>query len=142
MWRRSPLSTQRDRQKPSSHTWRQMRSALAGTVINVVTDKTAATVPMSVVERMFHLLWVSRTNDPRSHAFLERLGSFNFEMGNTFEFLTEHFCIHLFRKLFSAERGKRLAGRAGRPPNSFYPCRTICHHQIIVMAKIPMKTAM
>jgi hypothetical protein len=33
-----------------------MRSALAGTASNVVALKTTAAVPMSVIERMFHLL--------------------------------------------------------------------------------------
>jgi len=45
---------QRVRQKPSSQTWRQMRSALAGTASNVAAVKTAAAVPMNVIERMFH----------------------------------------------------------------------------------------
>jgi hypothetical protein len=38
-----------------------MRSALAGAASNVVAVKTAAAVPMSVIERMFHLLWFSAT---------------------------------------------------------------------------------
>jgi hypothetical protein len=33
-----------------------MRSALVGTASNVVALKTTAAVPMSVIERMFHLL--------------------------------------------------------------------------------------
>ena len=39
-----------------------MRSALAGAASNVVAVKTAAAVPMSVIERMFHLLWCSATD--------------------------------------------------------------------------------
>jgi hypothetical protein len=38
-----------------------MRSALAGAASNVVAVKTAAAVPMNVIERMFHLLWCSAT---------------------------------------------------------------------------------
>jgi hypothetical protein len=34
-----------------------MRSALAGTASKVVALKTTAAVPMSVIERMFHLIW-------------------------------------------------------------------------------------
>jgi hypothetical protein len=48
-----------------------MRSALAGTDSNVVAVKTTAAVPMSVIERMVHLLCGAANNDPRSTEFLE-----------------------------------------------------------------------
>jgi uncharacterized protein (DUF2384 family) len=44
-----------------------MRSALAGTASNVVALKTTAAVPMSVIERMVHLLCGAANNDARSH---------------------------------------------------------------------------
>jgi len=50
-----------------------MRSALAGTASNVVAVKTAAAVPMSVIERMFHLLWVSATTMQDHTVFLETM---------------------------------------------------------------------
>jgi uncharacterized protein YjbJ (UPF0337 family) len=69
-----------------------MRSALAGTASNVVAVKTAAAVPMSVIERMFHLRWLSGnqrwtiTRVPRDNDHL------NFDTHRTFfEFLAEHF---------------------------------------------------
>src|SRR5215472_2024710 len=45
-----------------------MRSALAGTASKVVALKTTAAVPMSVIERMFHLLVVTANNKGRSHS--------------------------------------------------------------------------
>jgi hypothetical protein len=51
-----------------------MRSALAGTASNVVAVRTATVVPMSVIERMFHLLWVSATTMDDQAAFLEKGG--------------------------------------------------------------------
>jgi hypothetical protein len=52
MYRRSPWSKQRVRQKPSSQVWRQTRSALAGAANNVAAVNAAAAVPMSVIMRM------------------------------------------------------------------------------------------
>src|SRR6516225_1780787 len=85
MKRRSPLSIQRDRQKPSSQTWRQMRSALAGTASNVVALKTTAAVPKSVIERIFSTpLLVSANKRCNSH----RVPRKQFELHRTFfEFL-------------------------------------------------------
>jgi len=48
-----------------------MRSALAGTASNVVALKTTAAVPMSVIERMFHLLAVSANNNSDRTQFLK-----------------------------------------------------------------------
>src|SRR6516225_4091186 len=48
-----------------------MRSALAGTASNVVALKTTAAVPMSVIERMFHLLWVPANNSSDRTQFLK-----------------------------------------------------------------------
>jgi hypothetical protein len=45
-----------------------MRSALAGTASNVVALKTTAAVPMSVTERMFHLLCGASKQQSRSHS--------------------------------------------------------------------------
>src|SRR5262245_4953705 len=45
-----------------------MRSALAGTASKVVALKTTAAVPMSVIERMFHLPVVTANNKGRSHS--------------------------------------------------------------------------
>jgi hypothetical protein len=59
-----------------------MRSALAGTANNVMALKTTAAVPMSVIERMFHLPWVSATTMHDQTAFLEKAGSINFETRN------------------------------------------------------------
>jgi len=48
-----------------------MRSALAGTASNVVAVKTMAVVPMSIIERMFHLLVVPANNNPHRTQFLK-----------------------------------------------------------------------
>jgi hypothetical protein len=48
-----------------------MRSALAGTASNVVALKTMAAVPMSIIERMFHLLVVPANNNPDHTQFLK-----------------------------------------------------------------------
>src|SRR5215472_9355636 len=56
MWRRSFLWTHVVRQDPSVQTFLQTRSALAGTASNVVAVKTAAAVPISVIERTLHFL--------------------------------------------------------------------------------------
>jgi hypothetical protein len=45
-----------------------MRSAPAGTASKVMALKTTAAVPMSVIERMFHLLVVTANNKGRSHS--------------------------------------------------------------------------
>ncbi len=51
-----------------------MRSALAGTASKVVTLKITAAVPMSVVERMFHLLCGARQqHNPGHPEFLETI---------------------------------------------------------------------
>jgi hypothetical protein len=50
-----------------------MRSALAGTASSVVTVKTAAAVPMNVIERMVHLLGVSVPTMRDHMRFLKRL---------------------------------------------------------------------
>ena len=48
-----------------------MRSALAGTASNVAALKTTAAVPMSVIERMFHLLGgVPETTNADRNLFL------------------------------------------------------------------------
>jgi len=49
------------RHEPSLQTFLQTRSALAGTVSNVLAVKTATAVPMKVIERMFSLLWPQTT---------------------------------------------------------------------------------
>jgi len=48
-----------------------MRSALAGTASNVVALKTTAAVPMSVIERMFHLLCGVANNNLDRTQFLK-----------------------------------------------------------------------
>jgi hypothetical protein len=73
------LSTQWVRQKPWSHTWRQTRSALAGTANNVVAVKAAAAVPKKAIERMFLLLLLSPENGARDTAFLETSMKFSEE---------------------------------------------------------------
>jgi hypothetical protein len=65
-----------------------MRSALAGTDSNVVAVKTAAAVPMSVIERMVHLLCGAANNDPRSHGVPRKPYLIT---QNIFGFLAEHF---------------------------------------------------
>jgi hypothetical protein len=59
------------RQEPSLQTFLQMRSALAGAASNIVAVKTAAAVPMSVIERMFDLLCGVRNNNPDRAQFLK-----------------------------------------------------------------------
>src|SRR5262249_57224264 len=58
-------STQVVRQEPSLQTFLQTRSALAGTVSNVLVVKTAIAVPIKVIERMFGLLWPQTTGQDR-----------------------------------------------------------------------------
>src|SRR5690349_10123645 len=65
-----------------------MRSALAGTANKVVAVKTTAAVPMSVIERMVHLLCGVDNNDARSHAVPRK----QYLITQTFiGFLAEHF---------------------------------------------------
>jgi hypothetical protein len=52
MYKRSPESKQRVRQKPLSQDWRQTRSALAGAAHIVTAVSVAAAAPMSVMVRM------------------------------------------------------------------------------------------
>jgi hypothetical protein len=65
-----------------------MRSALAGTANKVVALKTTAAVPMSVIERMVHLLWGAANNDARSHGVPRKPILIT---QNIFRFLAEHF---------------------------------------------------
>jgi uncharacterized protein (DUF2384 family) len=65
-----------------------MRSALAGTDSNVVAVKTTAAVPMSVIERMVHLLCGAANNDARSHGVPRKPYLI---AQNIFRFLAEHF---------------------------------------------------
>jgi hypothetical protein len=65
-----------------------MRSALAGTASNVVALKTTAAVPMSVIERMFHLLWWC----PQQRCTITQSSSKpDLITQNIFGFLAEHF---------------------------------------------------
>ena len=65
-----------------------MRSALAGTANKVVALKTTAAVPMSVIERMVHLLCGVANNDALSHAVPRKQYLIT---QSFFGFLAEHF---------------------------------------------------
>src|SRR5215467_12808772 len=97
MYRRSFLSTQRDRQKPLSHTCLQMRSALVGTASNVVALKTTAAVPMSVIERMFHLLCGVLQQRCAITCVPRKVLVYFLKWRTFFEFRAEHFSMQLFR---------------------------------------------